>query len=338
MKNVLFNHFFLFSITDNETHNNTISSNTNTTTNNLTNEKLLQHKELDVCNIVTSKDLNLEKLIKKLCDNTTNIQDNKNKKDDDIIEINLKFRKCKCNNSNVVSPIDNYNSKKMKINLEKKRLDRMSENNIEISYIKIDNDNIMINKQFDCDVEKIGVRRKLSFNSSNHKKQIKSSSTKNLNRHKSLYSKSDEKKTKNYISSENSLDNFDSTELIFISDEYINKITKQENVIVISDRKMLGKTKSVELLKYQAKDRERRCSLNKLNTNKNICDTEEKNLRSCKKVIIKINNSKEKSGSQDVKVINNTCEKFGKNLLLLGLETYEEPIMLEVKKLEKKKS
>lgn len=200
----------------------------------------------------------------------------------------------------------------------------MSENNIEISYIKIDNDNIMINKQFDCD----------------HKKQIKSSSSKNLNRHKSLSSKSDyKKKTKNYINSENSLDNFDSTELIFISDEYINKITKQENVIVISDRKMLGKTKSVELLKYQAKDRERRSSLNKLNINKNICDTEEKNLRSCKKVIIKINNNlKEKSGSQDIKVINSPCEKFGKNLLLLGLETYEEPIMLEVKKLEKKKS
>lgn len=260
-----------------------------------------------------------------MCDNT-NIQDNKN---DDIIEINLKFRKCKCNNSNV-SPNDNYNSKK------NKRLESMSENNIEISYIKIENDNIMINKQFDYNNAENGVR-KLSLNANNHKKQIISSSSKNLNRHKSLYSKS-EKKTKNDFNSDNSLDNFDSTELIFISDEYINKTTKQENVIVISDRKMLGKTKSVELLKYQAKDRERRCSLNKLNINKNICDTDERNLRSCKKVIIKINNSKIKTDSQDVKVINNTCEKFGKNLLLLGLETYEEPIMLEVKKLEKKKS
>lgn len=223
----------------------------------------------------------------------------------------------------------------MKINLEKKRLDGMSENNIEISYIKLDNDNIMINKQFDCVDGKNGVR-KLSFNSNNHQKQIKSSSGKNLNRHKSLYSKS-EKKTSFVNSKENSLDNFDSTELIFISDEYINKITKQENVIIISDRKMLGKTKSVELLKYQAKDRERRSSLNKLSINKNnICDTEERNTRSCKKVIIKINNSKEKSGSQDIKVICNTSERFGMNILLLGLETYEEPIMLEVKKLEKK--
>lgn len=212
----------------------------------------------------------------------------------------------------------------MKINLEKKRLDSMSENNIEISYIKIENDNIMINKQFDCDDE-IDRIKKLSFNSNNNKKQI--------NRHKSLYSNS-EKKTKTKINSENSLDNFDSTELIFISDEYINKITKQENCIVISDRKMLGKTKSVELLKYQAKDRERRSSLNKLNLNKNICDTEEKNLKSCKKVIIKINNLKENSGSQDLKVITNTFEKFEKNLLLLKLEIYEEPIMLEVKKLK----
>lgn len=224
----------------------------------------------------------------------------------------------------------------MKINLEKKRLDGMSENNIEISYIKIDNDNIMITKQFDCDDGKNGVR-KLSFNS-NHQKQIKSSSGKNLNRHKSLYSKS-EKKTSFVNSEENSLDNFDSTELIFISDEYINKITKQENVIIISDRKMLGKTKSVEFLKYQAKDRERRSSLNKLSINKNnICDTEERNTRSCKKVIIKINNSKEKTGSQDIKVISNASERFGMNILLLGLETYEEPIMLEVKKLEKKRS